>query len=372
MTIPFIDSQMLSTLELLHYCRRFEGALFAFCFDRAAHCEALLMDLRVLLASRIQEVIFCPADPSLARHLEIWKRSGERFSVLETTSDQLQAPSFVNRLRVELSAGNAAFVMITDAPTASEARNALHAAMISCVVALGVKKIFFPGEEEGLEINGQFRSYPTMAQLHEALSHDATCNIPRERLLFLVEQQETHNVDIVLVQARRGTIFEEVFTHSGSGTLLTQDYPNILRPANEADVRDIMAIMQPYVTEGSLKAVSEEEILTMIRSFMVYSVNDQIVAAAALIDYGDSCELGKLCTLPRYQARGRARALVRALLDEAKKKGKSSVFALTVSPVVGEFFERLDFKAVAREELPTEWKRGYDFSRPSKAYRYSL
>jgi amino-acid N-acetyltransferase len=167
-------------------------------------------------------------------------------------------------------------------------------------------------------------------------------------------------------------VFEEVFTHAGSGTLFTEDYPNILRPAIEGDVREIMAIMQPYVAEGALKPVTEEELLKVVRSFMVYSVNGQIVCAAALIPYGNSCELGKLCTLPRFQARGRARALVLALIDEARKQGRDAIFALTVQPYVGEFFEKLGFVQVPREELPDEWKKGYDFSRPSKGYSYKL
>lgn len=167
-------------------------------------------------------------------------------------------------------------------------------------------------------------------------------------------------------------IYEEVFTHAGSGTLFTREYPNILRRARESDVRDIFALMQPYFVEGSLKRVSEEELLEILPSFMVYSVNEQIVAAAALIEYGDSCELGKLCTLPRYQARGRARALVRELLKEAKKRGKRSVFALAVQPYAAEFFERLGFIATERESLPASWQAGYDFSRPSSAFEYSL
>jgi amino-acid N-acetyltransferase len=118
--------------------------------------------------------------------------------------------------------------------------------------------------------------------------------------------------------------------------------------------------------------MTEEALLSVIRSFTVYSVNGQIVAAAALITYGDSCELAKLCTLPRFQARGRARALVRAILESAKESGMRSVFALTVHSYVGEFFERLGFKAVPREELPEEWRAGYDFSRDSKAYMYAF
>ena len=241
-----------------------------------------------------------------------------------------------------------------------------------CAVSLGAKKVFFPADEEGLEIGGRFRSYPALPEIREALASGATLNIPSQRLEFLIEQQELHDVDVVIVQARRGAVYEEVFTHAGSGTLFSREYPNILRPATEHDVRDIMAIMQPYITEGTLKPVTEESLLALIRSFMVYSVNEQIVAAAALIDYGDSCELAKLCTLPRYQARGRARALVRALLQEAKARGKSSVFALTVQAHVADFFEKLGFHAVQREMLAEEWKAHYDFSRPSVAFEHLL
>jgi N-acetylglutamate synthase-like GNAT family acetyltransferase len=96
------------------------------------------------------------------------------------------------------------------------------------------------------------------------------------------------------------------------------------------------------------------------------------VCAAALRSYGDSVELAKLCTLPRFQARGRARALVLALVEEARKQGKRMIFALTVQPYVGEFFERLGFKPIERELLPEQWRQGYDFSRPSKAYNMQL
>jgi N-acetylglutamate synthase-like GNAT family acetyltransferase len=133
-----------------------------------------------------------------------------------------------------------------------------------------------------------------------------------------------------------------------------------------------MAIMHPYIVEGALTPVAEVELLQMIRCFMVYSVNGVIVCAAALRDFGDMCEVAKLCTLPRFQARGRARDLVLALVDRARQMGKAGVFALTVQSYVGQFFERLGFKQVPRESLPEEWLKGYDLSRPSRAFMMKL
>lgn len=360
---------MLSTLEMLHYCQRFQDTLFAFCFERPQDCAELLLDLRVLHAARIRQVLFCAADPELVSRLKLWNRSGYRFLVLYERPEALKTAAFIGRLQTELTAGKVPLVMLEGfQPGDLE----VLSGVMHCAVALGARKVFFPGELAGLELDGRFRSYPTVAEVEEALAAGCSLNLPRERLEFILEQQQLHLVDLVLIQARRGAIYDEVFTHSGSGTLFTREYPNILRPANETDVRDIRALMQPYVDEGALKPLSEEELLELAPSFMVYSVNDQIVAAAALLEHEDCYELGKLCTLPRYQARGRARDLVRAIQDKARRDGKRGVFALTVQDYVGEFFERLGFVPIEREQLPASWRASYDFARPSRAYWYAL
>lgn len=330
------------------------------------------MDLRVLQAAGIKQVIVCPDDDGLVSVLETWNRSGDRFVVIEVAVSELGTPEVIDRIKRELNSGAAPFLALQDIPKDLHDQQRIESVAIESLVALGCKKLFFPSEESGLYIDGVFKSHPQIKTILEALTTGASFNMPTDRVSFLVDQQERHGIDLVLVRARRGAIFEEVFTHGGSGTLFTREYPNILRAANESDVREIMAIMQPYVAEGALRPVTEEELLGNIRSFMVYSVNGQIVCAAALKTYGDSCELAKLCTLPRFQARGRARALVLALVEQARGQGKRAIFALTVQPYVGEFFERLGFVSIEREILPDDWKRGYDFSRPSKAYQKLL
>jgi len=369
--IEDIDSQMLSTLELLHYCQRFRDRLFAFSFERSEFCEELLIDLRILHAAGIRQVLFCATDPGLVTKLELWNRSGYRFSIVEACCDDLKTAAFIGELQRELGEGNVPFVALKNFPGQETLQLEAQRNVMHCAVALGARKVFFPGPVAALEINQRVRSYPSQAEIQAALEGKESANVSQQRLQFIAEQQQLHLVDMVIVAAQRGDIYREVFTHAGSGTLFTRAYPNILRPAGEKDVRDIMAIMQPYVEEGSIKPVSEEALLASIRSFTVYSVNDQIVAAATLIQYGDCYELGKLCTLPRYQARGRARDLVRALLERAQEEGKAGVFALTVQDYVGDFFVRMGFQPVARESLPEAWRQGYDLSRPSQAYYFS-
>ncbi len=365
-----VEAQMLSTLEMLHYCQRFQGQLFAFCFENVADLSEVLTDLRVIHAAQIPQVLFSPPDAALLARLQLWNRAGSRFTVVEATPEDLHKARFIGSLQTLLSEGQLPLVTVAPFAAAESGGFATERAVMHCAVSLGARKVFFPGSVERLEIDGQPRSYPTPIELRQALDQNASLNLSRQRTEFLLEQLELQEVEIVLVAARRGAPYEEVFTHSGSGTLFTQDYPNVLRPATEADVRDIVAMMQPYVQEGSLRPVSEEELLQMVRSFLVYSVNGEIVAAGAVVDHGDSYEVGKLCTLPRYQARGRARDLVRAIQNKAREDGKRAVFALTVHDYVGRFFERLGFAPIERSRLPESWRENYDLSRPSKAYWY--
>ena len=363
---------MLSALELLHYSRKFRDSLFVLSFRDPQHCSEILTDIRVLRAAGIKQVLFCAPDPQLTAQFESWNKSGETFSVLHGDMSALREGRLGMALRRELGKGLAPVVAIESLPDDEAEWIEFEELVVQCAAHILAKKVFFPGVQRGVELDGKFKSYPSISYLRDARAAGVSANISWDRIEAFISSQERFGIDLVLVEARRGAVYEEVFTHGGSGTLFTQEYPNILRRADESDVRDIMALMQPYITEGSLKAVSEDELLKIIRSFMVYSVNDQLVASAALIEYGEMVELAKLCTLPRFQARGRARELVMALLDEGRSRGMKGVFALTVNDYVGAFFERLGFEAVERDVLPEEWKRSYDFSRPSKAYLCSI
>ena len=169
-----------------------------------------------------------------------------------------------------------------------------------CAVCLGAVKVFFPGEQAGLQLDGRLRSYPTAQELLEAIERKAPANMSGSRLRFLAQQQQLHAVDMVLAQAKRGAIYREVFTHSGSGTLLTREYPNILRPARETDVRDIMAMMQPSIENGSIKAVSEESLLRSIPSFHTRVVKPRSRRCAAI----SSTNPATSCVLPSLVGAG--------------------------------------------------------------------
>ena len=359
-----IESRMLNALELLHYSHKFRDRLFAFYIEHSHDCHRLLTDLRVLHTANIRQILFCYTDQQLLRKLELWNRSGQNFLPLEVDEEELRSAAFMGRLQRILADGALPLVLLPQETHSVETREDV----IHCAVAMGADKVFFPGPGANLKFAGRNLSCPTPRQLEEAISQPSLCNYHPDELRFLATQQALHKIEMVRVEAEPGAVFREVFTHFGSGTLFTNQYPDILRQAHESDVVDILAIMQPYVREGTLKEMSEDEVLNAINSFTLYTVNSQIVALAALIDYEDCQELAKLCTLPRYQARGRARQLVLELLKKSREAGKRGLFALTVSDNVGEFFQQLGFEACQRDTLPQAWQDSYDFERPSKSY----
>ena len=164
MTInPSVDSQILSTLELLYYCRRFQNSVFAFLFKEHSHCEQLVMDLRVLQAAGIRQVIVCPDDDGLVSALETWNRAGDKFVVIEVAGAEIGSEALLSRLNSELSAGCSPFVALQDMPEDLVTRQALEGRIIECLASLGCSKVFFPAEEPGLVVlcGDAFANFPS-------------------------------------------------------------------------------------------------------------------------------------------------------------------------------------------------------------------
>jgi N-acetylglutamate synthase-like GNAT family acetyltransferase len=235
------------------------------------------------------------------------------------------------------------------------------------------KKIFFITSFPGLTVGERFQSHPLPSEIDQSLEGEAEVNIGKEALTFLHEQQQSHlKVDLILLEAKPGTLFREVFTHRGAGTLLSKEFQDSFRVARLADVRDISILMAPYIESDVILPVSEDDLAGEIKNYYVNTVNNEVVATAKLTEYGESCEIAKICTLPRYRGKGRAKKLVLELIACARALSKKRVFALSIEPKMATFFKALNFEEVRRRKLPAAWKKHYDFRRPSRAFELWL
>ncbi|KAB2953322.1 N-acetyltransferase [Heliorestis acidaminivorans] len=128
-----------------------------------------------------------------------------------------------------------------------------------------------------------------------------------------------------------------------------------LRKAKMTDVEAIHSLISYYAGEGLMLARPRSRLYEGLRDIMVVEEEGKIIGTASLhILWEDLAEIRALAIAKESQKKGVGRALVEALLDEAKSLKIPRVFALTYQEG---FFARCGFLKVTKDELPQKvWK----------------
>jgi len=118
-------------------------------------------------------------------------------------------------------------------------------------------------------------------------------------------------------------------------------------------VPQLEALMAPYVATGDLLPRSNYDLCRHIKEYVVaeaLSEGGTIVGCGSLKVYSVAlAEVAGLAVRPDWQGSGIGRALLEALLAEARTYGLAEVLALTRKPT---FFQKLGFVAAEREHFP--------------------
>ena len=126
----------------------------------------------------------------------------------------------------------------------------------------------------------------------------------------------------------------------------------LVRAALLADVPGLEALQAPYVATGDLLPRSNYDLCRHIKEWVVVAEpgDGAIVGCGALKIYsGELAEVAGLAVRRDRQGVGLGRALLEALLTQARDHGLARVFALTRKP---EFFLRLGFVPAEKEQFP--------------------
>ncbi|HBB41091.1 MAG: hypothetical protein AUK30_04215 [Nitrospirae bacterium CG2_30_70_394] len=123
-----------------------------------------------------------------------------------------------------------------------------------------------------------------------------------------------------------------------------------IRVATVADDTAMLALAEPHQAGDFLLPVVGAELATYRAEFLVAEIDGGVVAMGRLKRFTDSlAEVRSLVVHPDHRHNALGRAMVRALLHQARQRGMHYCFALTARV---EFFEHLGFRQIDKAVLP--------------------
>ena len=123
-----------------------------------------------------------------------------------------------------------------------------------------------------------------------------------------------------------------------------------IEKATMADAPRIQELVSSFAAIGEMLPRPLAEIYEHLRDFFVVREGQEVVACAALhIMWEDLAEVRSLAVVENNQDQGVGLLLVNACLEEARRLGIRTVFALTQQPA---FFEKAGFHQADMTSLP--------------------
>jgi amino-acid N-acetyltransferase len=123
-----------------------------------------------------------------------------------------------------------------------------------------------------------------------------------------------------------------------------------VRVATASDVDRILGLVNELAVKQIMLPRSPASVIENLRDFLIAEVDGTFAGCGALaITWTDLAEVRSLAVHPDYQSHGIGRAIVDALIADARRLGIPRVFAFTYVPG---FFEKLSFSVAEHEQLP--------------------
>ncbi len=165
---------------------------------------------------------------------------------------------------------------------------------------------------------------------------------------------------------RDGAILQELFTHNGIGTMISQETLLALRKARIEDVGSILQLIEPLENEGILVRRGRELLEMEIDRFTVFEHDGIILGCAALYPFPEdsACELACLAIHPNYRSSGYGNRLLKHIENKVRSQGIHTLFILTTHAM--HWFIEHGFKPSTPSELPKTKQNLYNYQRRSK------
>jgi amino-acid N-acetyltransferase len=245
----------------------------------------------------------------------------------------------------------------------------------SAAIALKAEKLIFLIEEHGVaDEQGALISNVLSGEVEAMLA--ARPEIPEDLAQALRAGADAciHGVQRVHLIGRRrdGALLRELYTRDGSGTLITGQPYEGLRPARIEDVAGILDLLRPMEERGVLVRRSRERLETEIDRFWLMERDGLVIGCAALYPYPADAmgELACVAVHSDYRNMGRGDKLLQHMEQMARARGLHSLFVLTTQ--TSQWFQERGFSATPLDSLPMEKRALYNWRRNSLAFIKSL
>ena len=236
-------------------------------------------------------------------------------------------------------------------------------------MSLGADKLIFLQDCAGV-VNAQGRLQREMtAQAAESAlqwpqSDDTRCYLPCCVMACRHGVARAHlisrNVD--------GALLQELFTHHGVGTMITQDPLEHVRPAMIDDVGGILRLIEPLEAEGILVKRSRERLEQEIDRFVVLVHDQRVIGCVAMYAYAEAnmAELACLAIEQGQRAGKRGDRLLEAVEMRARQQGIGRLFVLTTH--TAHWFVERGFVPASVTVLPEQKQAFYNYQRKSQVF----
>ncbi|KFZ36326.1 N-acetylglutamate synthase [Shewanella mangrovi] len=169
-----------------------------------------------------------------------------------------------------------------------------------------------------------------------------------------------------------GALLQELFTRDGIGTQIVTESAERLRRASISDIGGIINLIRPLEEQGILVRRSREQLEMEIEQFMIIERDALVIGCAALYPFEEdnAGEFACLVVHPDYRDMDRGSLLLKNIVNQAKVRGYSRLFALTTRSI--HWFLEHGFQMVDVDALPTKKKQLYNYQRRSKILALDL
>ena len=261
-------------------------------------------------------------------------------------------------------------------PTGEVFNLTLEDVAVSAAIALDADKLIFLMDSSGVHnVRGELLREMTADKARNLLRHtqkNGPDSITEDETYYLPAAVRACDGGVarthLISRHVDGAIVQELFTHDGIGTMITEEPLEAMREAEISDVGGILQLIEPLEAEGILVRRGRERLEMEINHFFVLEHDGIIIGCAALYPFPDEhkAELACMAVHPGFRRGGRGDRLLKYSEEQALKRGINTLFVLTTR--TEHWFIERGFAETDISALPPAKKELYNLQRRSKVF----